>query len=388
MSYFLTSTICIIALMVIYSLVYDNEIIDLNTKKSIYVLTGIVILEILINSISFKLIGLSDELVNFQRCLKFLEYSILPIIPFILARITTKSKMQLKQALCFIIVISINCIIQSFSIFDSNLSVINNNGLQRSTLLALSNIVSTTINLAIFLYIASKVFAQRNLYNNSMLFMTVFLLLGFLIKHFYPDTNVSWLITTFCIYMFVNYITTYFAKIDVLTSLLSQDVFLNSYKKIAYSTAIIMIDVNDFKTINDTYGHKSGDDCLERIAHIILNVYGKYGNCYRVGGDEFCIILKKNMIYRLMEKNANHDCYAAIEELMSSFSAEIKKYAEKDPLLISGVSQGYGVFFMPDECRKESYQDIETVLRYADKRMYEEKEQFKMQKSLAKKNNF
>ena len=53
-----------------------------------------------------------------------------------------------------------------------------------------------------------------------------------------------------------------------------------------------MFDVDDFKQINDRYGHIQGDLCLAGIAECIKKSYANFGYCYRIGGDEFCVLLK------------------------------------------------------------------------------------------------
>ena len=55
-----------------------------------------------------------------------------------------------------------------------------------------------------------------------------------------------------------------------------------------------MFDVDNFKQINDHYGHVQGDVCLAEIAECIKKVYANDGYCYRTGGDEFCVLLKNS----------------------------------------------------------------------------------------------
>ena len=59
--------------------------------------------------------------------------------------------------------------------------------------------------------------------------------------------------------------------------------------------AVLFFDVDDFKSVNDQYGHLYGDECLKFVGKAILDVYGDKGSCYRIGGDEFCVILKKGL---------------------------------------------------------------------------------------------
>lgn len=55
--------------------------------------------------------------------------------------------------------------------------------------------------------------------------------------------------------------------------------------------AVLFIDLDDFKSVNDTLGHQGGDRCLERVAEIVGNIVAKRGQLYRYGGDEFTVVL-------------------------------------------------------------------------------------------------
>ena len=69
--------------------------------------------------------------------------------------------------------------------------------------------------------------------------------------------------------------------------------------------AVIMIDIDHFKKINDTYGHKAGDFILISIAEIFRNNIRKSDTASRIGGEEFCLLLnvkKTTEAYTIMEK--------------------------------------------------------------------------------------
>ena len=55
--------------------------------------------------------------------------------------------------------------------------------------------------------------------------------------------------------------------------------------------ALLMIDLDHFKQVNDTKGHIEGDACLERVVETIAEVLGRKGTLYRWGGDEFAVLL-------------------------------------------------------------------------------------------------
>lgn len=64
---------------------------------------------------------------------------------------------------------------------------------------------------------------------------------------------------------------------------------------------LLMIDVNGLKYTNDTFGHLAGDALIIAAAHAIVNAYGHHGKCFRVGGDEFVVLVdaSRDLMYKL-----------------------------------------------------------------------------------------
>ena len=58
--------------------------------------------------------------------------------------------------------------------------------------------------------------------------------------------------------------------------------------------SIMLMDVDDFKMFNDTYGHAAGDDILEAIGKIIKDNIRDKDKAFRYGGEEFMVILPEN----------------------------------------------------------------------------------------------
>lgn len=82
-------------------------------------------------------------------------------------------------------------------------------------------------------------------------------------------------------------------KSDPLTGLLNRGSYINKLSSLASKVAIVYFDVDEFKSVNDKYGHLYGDKVLHNVGQLIKDVYAKYGSCYRIGGDEFCVVLEK-----------------------------------------------------------------------------------------------
>ena len=82
-------------------------------------------------------------------------------------------------------------------------------------------------------------------------------------------------------------------QVDKTTRLLNRRCFDRKAESVKSNVCVMVFDINKFKIINDTYGHAVGDECLKDVGKIIFSVYGKHGQCYRIGGDELCVILNK-----------------------------------------------------------------------------------------------
>jgi diguanylate cyclase (GGDEF)-like protein len=116
---------------------------------------------------------------------------------------------------------------------------------------------------------------------------------------------------------------------------------------------ILMIDIDDFKSINDDHGHALGDEALVKTAKLLSKVFGEE-NCYRYGGDEFLVIAL----------GMSEDEYASKMAILKSDLPVI----EIDGKAVSiGYSAGWerGAANTSDELRK--------MLVSADAKMYEEK---------------
>ncbi len=140
---------------------------------------------------------------------------------------------------------------------------------------------------------------------------------------------------------------------DALTQLINRRGYENSIFHIEEKSIIIFFDVDSFKQVNDRYGHAFGDVVLRHFGQSIKRVYAPYGRCFRYGGDEFCVILTKNLDH--------------VEELNDRFIQELAQLREQEPRL-PGVSVGYARFTPGND-------SIRDVIRQADEMMYRSKQQ-------------
>ena len=87
----------------------------------------------------------------------------------------------------------------------------------------------------------------------------------------------------------------FLSESDQLTGLLNRRSYDQHIRKVDAGegewTMVCAFDVNGLKTVNDNLGHRAGDELIVGAADCIQAVFGHYGACYRVGGDEFMALL-------------------------------------------------------------------------------------------------
>lgn len=100
-------------------------------------------------------------------------------------------------------------------------------------------------------------------------------------------------------------------NIDRLTKTFSKTGFYDYFEKtVQVGDALFFLDVDDFKSVNDYYGHNVGDQLLAEIANNLMQNTGVLGKVGRLAGDEFLILIPKNEVDDLSAL-ANHLCSAA-----------------------------------------------------------------------------
>ena len=125
--------------------------------------------------------------------------------------------------------------------------------------------------------------------------------------------------------------------------------------------AIVVVDINDLKKVNDNYGHEYGDLLIQNAALLLKKIWGE--NAYRIGGDEFAMLL---MGARQEE----------VQEAVLRFEEELEVFRKKNERIECQLQMAVGATLYNTETDRE-YTD---VFRRADTAMYENKRQKKRQK--------
>ena len=117
---------------------------------------------------------------------------------------------------------------------------------------------------------------------------------------------------------------------------------------------MMMLDMNDFKSINDNFGHSQGDDALVSLASVLQKTIGVEGIVVRYAGDEFVIILNNG------DEEAAEQCKQLIKKNLEEFNENHKKKYKLS------ASIGVGVFDLEKS-------NVDKILKKIDKLMYDDK---------------
>lgn len=156
------------------------------------------------------------------------------------------------------------------------------------------------------------------------------------------------------------------ANIDALTGLLNRrtiETYINRVFYLArgegYDFTFLMCDIDNFKHVNDTYGHDCGDQVLKNIASLIKNEVRPDDKVFRWGGEEILIVVNGGAY---VAKNVAERCRKAVEESFIEYDGEIIRVT----ITIGGASY----------YQKATRDDL---INRADKHLYEGKQNGKNQ---------
>ena len=193
----------------------------------------------------------------------------------------------------------------------------------------------------------STIITAREFQNRSRMLiypLILFVMVETVIQVALPELHVTWLCVTLLSVLYFIYCNEMWNQLDALTGLLNQNSYLNQTQKIKYNSGVLVVfDVDDFKQVNDCHGHVKGDLCLADIAECIKKAYADAGYCYRIGGDEFCVLLKnrakeeeckQEFLRRWTEKRRKFTFFPTVSYGSAPFSGEdiavVKDRADRD----------------------------------------------------------
>ena len=189
-------------------------------------------------------------------------------------------------------------------------------------------------------------------------------IIGVIVQFFFYGITTSWISVAMSLYFVQMQLYAENIYRDELSGLFNRrylNAVLTKKENINNNLYGIMMDIDDFKDVNDNFGHGVGDRAIWKLGDILLKSLPDGGLAIRYAGDEFIVLLP----------NASDEL---VRITMVEINNNLRTFNEsKQELFTLSVSMG--------DARYELDGDVETFLSKMDERMYEEKRKYHLQKS-------
>ncbi len=204
-----------------------------------------------------------------------------------------------------------------------------------------------------------RYYKDQNRYVLILIYILV--LFGSSLQLLAPAFHLTWFCVSFAVILYYTFYNELSQQLDVLTSLFTRRLYDHHLSEIngTRDAVVLIFDADDFKNINDQYGHKFGDVCLVKIAAHIKEAFSSIGWCYRIGGDEFCVISEQTDA-------------GVIQKATQDFLSRIESSRNKEKRLPT-VSIGWAFY-------DKTTADVSETVNEADQQMY----LFKQKRKLAR----
>ena len=157
-------------------------------------------------------------------------------------------------------------------------------------------------------------------------------------------------------------IQTRYAYYDQMTGLKNRRAFAETIQtlenEMTQNCSVVMIDINGLKQTNDNCGHEAGDELIISTAECIRASFPETEDIFRLGGDEFCVIITAG-------EETIRDCLASLERVTAAHQGQ----------LVNSISVAYGIASVRESA------DIGSAVKAADAKMYEAKRNYYIKSS-------
>lgn len=349
--YIATYAIDIAALVFLIGLLYSSAVLNTNRKKPF--LAGIILTIIIIIAEAGTIFadGGYFNLRSINILSNILGFSLAPVIPILIAliidnRILTTHKIWLIPSFINVVAAGLSPLFRFiFYIDDKNQYI-------RGEYFFI--FISVYILNFMFLVISTLDMGKKHNYPIlwKLIALSIFTITGTSIQLAYPSAYSSLHCVTLALFLYYLVMSEFDSSFDTLTGLYNRATFDKASKEIVKQKAlsVIILDINDFKSVNDTYGHDYGDRVIKAVASVIRDTFKKHYKCYRYGGDEFSIIGSE------IERGK-------IEFQLRAMTDSLAKIRDKG-ILLPTVSYGYSIYPGGKEL------DFNKILKEADEQMY------------------
>lgn len=210
------------------------------------------------------------------------------------------------------------------------------------------------VNGLYLIYLVSCLFFRRRNQKEDypiLVFILMTAVICLIVPLFLGSANSGWFYLTMAIDVMIYYVflLQQYTKRDALTKLLNRQSYVADARSLKENvTAVVTMDMNGLKRLNDNNGHTEGDKALKALAECFWKAAKDNQRLYRIGGDEYAAL-----------------CVGNSEE-------DVKAFVERIRLEVAKTSYSCSIGY----AMRGEESNVETMYREADKMLYEDKRQY------------
>lgn len=353
-----TQIIGIVMLLFTINLSLRNLVINRQETKIFIIASSLTIGMLIMEIIETYIITLNTtEFILFLKIIYILAFVFSNIIVFILLCLNDNGRFSRNKLIAIPLII--NIIVNIATYWTGWIFYIDSQGQYfRGDYF----IFQLAINIFYYILLVIAIFINDCDYDSDDIkFLTsIFILpiIAIIIQIAYPEYYLIWVTAALSLMLYYIFLRELQFKFDLTSGIKNRRAFINKMlqlNKTKKNTAIVVLDLNDLKRINDSKGHDEGDGAIYNSAQILQESFRNIGTAYRIGGDEFCVL-----------------CVNSSKEQVDASLMKLAKLSENynDKNCIKIVF-AYGYDFYT------GIQDVFKVFEIADKKMYAHKAKIK-----------
>ena len=275
-------------------IVRSNPLFDKKQTKLFTIAIGATLFMLLDISLDFVFSqrGSDGYAWAFRRVTSFFNFAAAPVVPFLLFSIFKKGKLAKLQYLPLLANVLI-CFLSLF--FNVVFTITEANTYARGPLFFVPIGISVFYIVMLIARLGTVHTRQKKTERLFLLCVIVLLAIGMWMEIGLSYRFISWDCSAVAIIAYYLLLNVHYSTLDTLTSIYSRSVYakeIEAMERSAHPRIIALADINDFKSINDRFGHDVGDEHLVSFAEILTVSFAGVATPYRIGGDEFALIAK------------------------------------------------------------------------------------------------
>lgn len=280
------SVICLLGYMS-----QHNDLFDERMRRECLYAVGVVALSIIAETLSVVFVAPNSvhRLINMMSCV--VGFGLSPLIALFMINAFRREHTKLRWPV--LLPGLVNLLLAILSPFYGLIFYVSRPNVYGRGPLFFVYVFAYLFGIAVFLV---ELLRTREVYRSGNKIILVGLVLltlfGTTVQVIMPSVFLSWSTITIVMVLTYTYYVDLLEKHDAVTGLLNRRAYEKRLLDLQSEGRgwVIIFDIDDFKAVNDTYGHRYGDFVLQSVARIIRESYNDVGFGYRIGGDEFCVL--------------------------------------------------------------------------------------------------